>query len=60
MKKDRSLHSRQVPCPRALKLETIPSVAVRLPPTNKVALNMSLEGAKADRCFQTGHCVLLC
>lgn len=57
MKKDSSLHSGQPHCLRALKLETIPSVAVRLPPTNWVVLNMSLQGTLADRCFQTGHCV---
>lgn len=58
--KDSSLHSGEPPCLRALKLETIPSAAVRLPPTNKVALNMSLQGAKADGCFQTSRSVLLC
>lgn len=57
--KDSSLSSGEPPCLRALKLETIPSATVRLPPSNRVALNMSLQGAKADGCFQISRCVLL-
>lgn len=46
-------------CLRALQLEAIPSVAVRLPPKTGVNLNMS-QGFKAGGCFQSSHCLLLC
>lgn len=45
---------------RALKLEALPSAAVRLPWKPRVDLNMSLQGFRVGGCFQSSHCVLLC